>query len=269
MADFFKEIGVVQDEVNNVKLLLQKIKATNQESRGVHKAEALKALQGQMDADVAAVTKSARFMKAKLTELDKANFAHRQVRGCEQGSAIDRQRIGLTNNQRRKLKELMDEFQALRATMMDEYKQTIGRRYYTVTGKHADEDTIDNMIRTGESETFLQQAIRQTGRAELMETIREVQERHDGAKSIEQQFMELHTIFMQISVYVEEQGQMINDIEANVKDSASFVERGNQQLDGARRLRRRKRKCTCISVLLLIVIIIILIVVLRILKVIP
>lgn len=128
MADFFLEIGVVQGEVNTCKQLLLKIKNANEESKGIHKAEPLKALRKQMDADVAAVTMSAQFMKTKLAELDSANLAHRQVKGCEEGSAVDRQRMALTNNQRKKLKELMDEFQALRATMMDEYKETIGRR---------------------------------------------------------------------------------------------------------------------------------------------
>lgn len=128
MADFFLEIGVVQGEVNNCKQLLLKIKSENEESKGMHKAESLKALRKQIDADIGAVTRSARFMKTKLVELDNANLAHRQVKGCEEGSAIDRQRMALTANQRKKLKELMDEFQTLRATMGDEYKETIGRR---------------------------------------------------------------------------------------------------------------------------------------------
>ncbi|KAG0556387.1 hypothetical protein M758_11G048400 [Ceratodon purpureus] len=269
MADFFREIGVVQNEVNNVKQLLQKIQLTNEESKGVHRADALKALRAQMDADVGAVTRSARFMKEKLVELDKANFAHRQVKGCEEGSAVDRQRMGLTNNQRKKLKELMDEFQALRGTMMDEYKETIGRRYYTVTGKQADEETVENMIRTGESETFLQQAIREQGRGHLIETIREVQERHDGVKAIERHLMELHSIFMDISVLVDAQGHMINDIEANVIRATSYTERGTKHLASARRYQLSKRKWTCISILLLIVLILVLIIALKIAKVIP
>jgi hypothetical protein len=35
----------------------------------------------------------------------------------------------ITNNQRKKLKDLMGEFQALRERMMNEYKETIERRY--------------------------------------------------------------------------------------------------------------------------------------------
>lgn len=138
-----------------------------------------------------------------------------------------------------------------------------------MTGKQADEETIENMIRTGESETFLQQAIREQGRGHLLETIREVQERHDGVKAIEQHFMELHSIFMDISVLVDSQGQMINDIEANVIRATSYTDRGTQQLQAARRHQLSKRKWTCISVLLLIVLIIILIIILKIAKIIP
>jgi syntaxin 1B/2/3 len=268
MADFFREIGVVQNEVENVKHLLEKLRMTNEESRGVHRAEALKALRTQMDGDVLAVVKSARFMKAKLGELDKANFAHRQVQGCEEGSAIDRQRMGLTNNQRKKLKELMDQFQALRGTMMEEYKETIGRRYYTVTGEQADDETIENMIRTGESETFLQQAIGEQGRGHIIETIREVEERHEGVKAIERNLMEVHSILMDISVLVDAQGHLINDIEANVIAATSFTARGTKHLEIARRHQLSKRKWSCICFLLIIVIILILIVVLKITKVI-
>jgi syntaxin 1B/2/3 len=269
MADFFQEIGVVQGEVNNCKQLLLQIKKGNEESKGIHKAEPLQALRKQIDANIMAVTKSARFMKTKLIELDNANLKHRQVKGCEEGTAIDRQRMALTANQRKKLKELMDEFQSLRATMGDEYKETIARRYYTVTGKQADEETIENMIRTGESETFLQQAIREQGRGHLLETIREVQERHEGAKLLERHFMELHSIFMDISVLVDAQGQMINDIESNVIGALSFTERGTRHLEGAKRHQRSKRKWTCICVLLLIILIIVLLIVLKVINVIP
>lgn len=128
MAEFFREIEVVKGEANKVKQILLKLKSANEESRGITRADALKALRARMDADIASVTKSARLIKAKLVELDNANLAHRKVPGCGAGTAADRQRVLLTENQRKKLKELMDEFNALRGKMVDEYKETIGRR---------------------------------------------------------------------------------------------------------------------------------------------
>jgi syntaxin 1B/2/3 len=134
-------------------------------------------------------------------------------------------------------------------------------RYYTVTGQNADEETIENMIRTGESETFLQKAIREQGRGNIIETIREIQERHDAVKEIEQHLLELHQIFMDISVLVDEQGHKINDIEANVIRANSYTREGVKQLAIAKRHQRSTRKCVCICTILLIIVVLIVVLV--------
>jgi syntaxin 1B/2/3 len=118
-------------------------------------------------------------------------------------------------------------------------------RYYTVTGQQADEETIETIIETGQSESFLQKAIQEQGRGHVLETIREIQERHDSVKEIEKN----------LSVLVEAQGEQLNNIEAQVNRSASYVERGNTHLAVAKRHQRNTRKWTCIGILLLIVVI--------------
>jgi len=147
------------------------------------------------------------------------------------------------------------QFQALRERMMAEYKETVERRYYTVTGQQADEETIETIIETGQSESFLQKAIQEQGRGHVLETIREIQERHDSVKEIEKNLLELHQIFMDMSVLVEAQGEQLNNIEAQVNRSASYVERGNTHLAVAKRHQRNTRKWTCIGIILLIILI--------------
>jgi syntaxin 1B/2/3 len=122
-------------------------------------------------------------------------------------------------------------------------------RYYTVTGQQADEDTIEQIIETGQSETFLQKAIQEQGRGHVMETIREIQERH-----------ELHQIFMDMAVLVEAQGEQLNNIEAQVNRSASYVERGTTHLRVAKSHQRSKRKWTCIGIILLAILLLIIII---------
>ncbi|KAG6420447.1 hypothetical protein SASPL_116974 [Salvia splendens] len=67
----------------------------------------------------------------------------------------------LVNGLGKKLKTMMDDFQGLRARMNEEYKETVGRRYFTVTGQKADEDLIENLISSGESESFMQKDARE------------------------------------------------------------------------------------------------------------
>jgi len=55
----------------------------------------------------------------------------------------------------------MAEFQVLRENIQQEYRDVVDRRVYTVTGERADEDTIDELIETGNSEQIFQKAIQE------------------------------------------------------------------------------------------------------------
>jgi syntaxin 1B/2/3 len=120
-----------------------------------------------------------------------------------------------------------------------------------VTGEHADDETIENIIETGNSETFLQKAIQEQGRGQVLDTIKEIQERHDAVKEIERNLIELNQIFM------EAQGEQLNDIEQHVNKASSFVERGTHQLKIAKDHQRNTRKCVCIGIALMIILILI------------
>ncbi|XP_042065229.1 syntaxin-125-like [Salvia splendens] len=150
----------------------------------------------------------------------------------------------------------MDDFQGLRARMNEEYKETVGRRYFTVTGQKADEDLIENLISSGESESFMQKVIQEQGRCQIMDAISEIQEWHDAVKEIEKNLIELHQIFLDMAELVEAQGQQLNDIESHVAHASSFVRRGTEQLQDAREIQKESRKWYYYAVLLVIILII-------------
>ena len=60
----------------------------------------------------------------------------------------------VTNGWRKKLKELMMEFQSLRQRMMTEYKETVWQRYFTVTGEHPNEEVTEKIILSGMGGVF-------------------------------------------------------------------------------------------------------------------
>lgn len=128
-----------------------------------------------------------------------------------------------------------------------------------MTGQHADEETIETIIETGNSETFLQKAIQEQGRGQVLETIREIQERHDAVKDIEKNLLELHQIFMDMATLVDTQGEQLNDIESQVGKATSFVQRGTQQLQVAKNTQRNTRKCCCIAIILVVIVILIIV----------
>jgi syntaxin 1B/2/3 len=143
--------------------------------------------------------------------------------------------------------------------MAAEYKETVARRYYTVTGEKPEDSTIETLISSGESESFLQKAIQEQGRGQVMDTISEIQERHDAVKDIERSLMDLHQVFLDMAALVEAQGHQLNDIESHVAHASSFVRRGTVELESARKYQKSSRKWMCIAILASIVLIAVLV----------
>ncbi|KAK4486906.1 hypothetical protein RD792_006215 [Penstemon davidsonii] len=253
---FFDDVENVKKDMNDVEKLYKRLQESNEETKTAHNAKTMKELRSRMDSDVSQVLKRVKVIKTKLEGLDKSNAAHRRIPGCGPGSSTDRTRTSVVRGLGKKLKDMMDEFQGLRARMNDEYKETVARRYFTVTGEKANDELIDNLISSGESESFLQKAIQEQGRGQIMDTISEIQERHDAVKEIEKNLLELHQIFLDMAALVEAQGQQLNNIESHVAHASSFVRRGTEQLQEAREYQKSSRKCTCIAIGLIILAII-------------
>ncbi|KAL3614594.1 hypothetical protein CASFOL_041680 [Castilleja foliolosa] len=68
----------------------------------------------------------------------------------------------------------------------------------------------------------------------IMDTLAETQERHDAVRDLEKKLLELHQIFMDISVLVDYQGDMLNNIESQVTSAVDHVDRGTKALKRAK-----------------------------------
>ncbi|PSR95314.1 Syntaxin-124 like [Actinidia chinensis var. chinensis] len=238
---FFEDVEKVKDDMKDAEGLYKRLQEANEESKTVHNAKTMKELRSRMDLDVQQVLKRVKVIKGKLEALERSNAAHRSIPGCGPGSSADRTRTSVVSGLGKKLK-------ALRAKMTAEYKETVERRYFTITGEKANEELIENLISSGESETFLQKAIQDQGRGQILDTISEIQERHDAVKEIEKNLIELHQVFLDMAALVEAQGQQLNNIESHVAHASSFVRRGTEQLQEAREHQKSSRKWTCIAI---------------------
>ncbi|MED6107590.1 hypothetical protein PIB30_015339 [Stylosanthes scabra] len=256
---FFEEVEVVKEELKELEKLHESLRVSHERSKTLHSAKAVKDLRASMDADVSIALKKAKLVKVRLEALDRSNAASRSLPGAGPGSSSDRTRTSVVSGLRKKLKDSMDSFNNLRQQISSEYRETVQRRYYTVTGENPDEKTVDLLISTGESETFLQKAIEQQGRATIMDTIQEIQERHDTVMEIERSLNELHQVFMDMAVLVQSQGEQIDDIESHVARANSYVRGGVQQLQVARKHQKNTRKWTFIAIIILIIIILIIV----------
>lgn len=257
---FLEEAEKVKKEMDLVRDILGKLQQANEESKSLHKPEALKSLRHRINADILTVLKKARAIRSQLEEMDRANVSNKRLSGYKEGTPIYRTRIAVTNGLRKKLKELMMDFQGLRQRMMSEYKDTVGRRYFTVTGEYPDEEVIDKIISNDGGEEFLGRAIQEHGRGKVLETVVEIQDRHDAAKEIEKSLLELHQVFLDMAVMVEAQAEQMDDIEHHVMNAAHYVKDGSKDLKTAVGYQRNSRKWMCAGLILLLVLILVVII---------
>ncbi|KAL8217050.1 hypothetical protein R6Q57_023887 [Mikania cordata] len=227
-------------------------KDAHEESKSVTKAAAMKAIKQRMENDVNEVGMIARFIKAKIEELDKENMTNRQKPGCGQGTGVDRSRTATTLALKKKFKNKVTKFQTLRESIHQEYRAVVERR------------TIDRLIETGDSEQIFQRAIQEQGRGQVGDTLAEIQERHDAVIEVERKLLDLQQIFQDLAILVDAQGEMLDNIETHVSNAVDHVQSGNKALQKTKKLQKNTRKYICSAIIvLLLVITVVLVVVLK------
>ncbi len=216
MDQFYAQVALIKALMGDIKEYQKRLENSNEKTKVAVRTAEVHALREQMQQDANTISKEAEQIKGYLKDLDAQNAVALKKKGCGRGSASERTRTAITGALKKKLKELMGEFQDLRVKLQNDYKETVERRVYTVTGEHASEEQIERMIDEGEGEMIFQNAIMEQGRGYVLDTLAEIRERRDAVLDLEKSLMELHQIFLDMAVLVEAQGQMIDNIEAQV-----------------------------------------------------
>ncbi|KAJ0857773.1 putative target SNARE coiled-coil domain, syntaxin domain, syntaxin/epimorphin [Helianthus annuus] len=256
LDEFFKKVQLIENEFKKLYTLLKKLQDSHEESKSVTKAAAMKAIKKRMENDVDEVGRIARIIKAKIEELDKENLTNRQKPGCGQGTGVDRSRTATTLALKKKFKDKVTEFQTLRENIHQEHRAVVERRVFTVTGTRADEEvTIDRLIETGDSEQIFQKAIQEQGRGQVVDTLAEIQERHDAVIEVERKLLDLQQIFQDLAILVDAQGEMLDNIETHVSSAVDHVQSANKALQKTKKLQKNTRKWICVSIMVLLIVI--------------
>ncbi|RLM85555.1 hypothetical protein C2845_PM04G27090 [Panicum miliaceum] len=248
LKDFFEEVKDIEMLLDKMSNIVHKLQEANEESKSVTKASAMKAIKGRMEKDLDEVGKIAR-----------NNLENRKKPGCGKGTSVDRSRMSMTIALKKKLKERMNDFQNLRQTIQEEYREVVERRIFTVTGTKPSEEVIDRLIETGSSEQIFERAIQGTGRGQILATVEEIQERHDAVMEIEKRLMELQQIFADMAALVDAQGEILDNIENQVQNAVNHVVTGTEALRSAKSLQKKSRKCMMIAIILLLIIAVIIV----------
>jgi len=154
-------------------------------------------------------------------------------------SSEARIRQNMQNTMSRKFMDLMKEYQDVQTKYKDKYKDKVVRQY-KIVNPEADQDEIDQVL-ASDQPVFAQSVL--TGAAsQAMSAVQDIQEKHKDILKLERSLEELHQLFVDMSVLVQSQGELLNQIEYSVEQSVAYVEKGVVELTKAQEYQKSARK---------------------------
>ncbi|NXW34245.1 STX19 protein, partial [Phaetusa simplex] len=110
-------------------------------------------------------------------------------------------------------------------------------RQLEVAGKEVSEEEVNDMLQQGKWEIFNENLLTEVKITKAQ--LSEIEQRHKELVSLENQIKDLQELFIQISVLVEEQGGMINNIEISMNNTQEYTQVSKEKFGLAVKYRKR------------------------------
>ncbi|KAJ3293277.1 Syntaxin-1A [Borealophlyctis nickersoniae] len=248
MLAFFEEVSGIKDGVVNVKRSIEQIESLHQKALNVISEEQSAENTKELDKIMERTNKQAGEIRNKLKAMEAQNKA---LESKGDNPSDLRIRVSQHGALTKKFLDVMMEYKDIQKKYQDKYKQRLQRQFLIVKPQ-ATPDEIDKMMNGETGPVFAQQIMSSGQRGEARRALQDIQDRHQDIVRIERSILELQQLFMDMSVLVAAQGQMLNQIEVHVTNAVEHTDQGVNALRKAVKLQKKTRKKMCIIIICLI-----------------
>jgi syntaxin 1B/2/3 len=264
MELFLKDATLIKGLLADIRKQLVNLHQLHERGKSALKSSEMAQIKDEMNRCSEKAKTLAREAKLRVQNMDEDLKRLLREKKISADGSEKQTRETVSNALKTKLKEQMAEFQVLREKLRTEHKEVIERRFFALTGEQIEEEKLESMIENGADEQMFKQAILDQGRGLILDTVEEIQERHKAVRELERKLLDLHQIFLDMSVLVDAQGEMIDDIQEQVSKSTEYVKQGQVALVSAREYQKNTRKWACVfTILMMIVLLVILLPILK------
>ncbi|XP_037367232.1 syntaxin-2 isoform X1 [Talpa occidentalis] len=195
------------------------------------------------------IKKTANKIRAKLKSIEQS-IAQEEAGGR---TSVDL-RIRTTQHSvlSRKFVEAMIAYNEAQTLFRERSKGRI-QRQLEITGKTTTDDELEQMLESGSPSIFISDIISDS--QITRQALNEIESRHKDIMRLETSIRELHEMFMDLAVFVETQGEMINNIEKNVLNAAEYVEHAKEETKKAIKYHSKARRKKWIIVAVAVVLV--------------
>lgn len=132
--------------------------------------------------------------------------------------------------------EAMNEYNAAEMAQRDNCMTRI-QRQAEIVGKEVTENQIEEMIETGKWNVFSDDLL--TDGRTARSALTEIENRHKELLELESRIRDIRELFFQLALLVEEQGPMVDNIEANVYATQDYMAKATTQIKKAVKYKKK------------------------------
>ncbi|KAJ1544129.1 Syntaxin-1A [Cladochytrium tenue] len=225
---FYAEIESIREDISAVKSCIEQIELAHQ--------NALNVISEEQSAPIE--TENRRQAKERRGSGTGAS-AELRIRASQHGAVAKR------------FLDVMVEYKDVQKKYQDKYRQRMQRQYLIVKPT-ATADEVEKIVNGEQGPVFAQTLVHSGQKAEAKRALQDIRDRHADVQRMEKSILELQQLFIDMSVLVAAQGELINQIELHVEDAVDQTEQGVEALHKAVKIQKKSRKKLCVIILLLV-----------------
>ncbi|KAK8477159.1 hypothetical protein V6N11_046260 [Hibiscus sabdariffa] len=216
LSRFFQEVASIKITMEEITNLVFDLQTLNEETESTHSAKLLRGLRDRMESDTVSILRKTKIVKEKLESLNRSNASNRRLSDAyKEGTYVDRTRISVTIGLRANLKQMMNDFNALRDKILSDHREDLRRIYHNATGEFPVEDMLE---KAGKHVWSFTKKVK-------------MESRHEAVMDMQRSLERLNQAFLDMAVLVEAHGEKMDDIEENVANGGDFISGGTNQLE--------------------------------------
>ncbi|XP_028309760.1 syntaxin-3 [Gouania willdenowi] len=248
MDNFFAQIEDIRTSIDKIDESVTEIKKLYSTILSAPTSD--QKTQDDLEAQTNEIKKSANNARNKLKSIERQLESNTD----ERASADLRIRKSQHAILAKKFVEVMTKYNEAQVDFRDKSKGRIARQL-EITGKATTDEELEEMLEGGNSAVFT------AGITESkinQQALNEIEARHKDIMRLESSIKELHDMFVDIAMLVENQGGMIDRIESNMDQSVGFVERAVADTKKAAKFQQEARRkqmmifCCCVILALVL-----------------
>jgi len=253
MEKFFSEVDIIKGEVEAIKSASRRISEINEEAVLATASEKENELSRELKELITETNKKAKSTKTVLGYLKEDNTKMKEDKSVSENNM--RIRENLCNTVTRKFIDEMKEYQSAQQKYKSDIKKKVKRQVQIVKPDATDEEVEEVMRSEGGRDALYREQILAGGVNDNIKTaFQNAVGKYQDVKTLESSMAELYQMFLDFALLTEQQGELLDQIEFNVKSASDYIEEANVEIHTATVYQKSAQKKKCYIILIAVTI---------------